>query len=168
MLHILLILQNADACYFLFIGKQNPLIPGRFIVPKRTWPGRGTFISGLSRAFRDCPGHSGTVPGNPGHLVTLHFYSASSSPLLPRSAPNTARMLCRSFTPKRHRQLRVKDLPKVPKFPELRLDQDSNPRPSDGKASILPMLHKKCPHPVTYSIVSGFQAKYDEITIKRS
>src|SRR6218665_670611 len=129
----------------------------------RKGPGRDA-----GHLFPDCPGHSGTVPGNPGHLVTLHFYSASSSPLLPRSAPNTARMLCRSFTPKRHRQLRVKDLPKVPKFPELRLDQDSNPRPSDGKASILPMLHKKCPHPVTYSIVSGFQAKYDEITIKRS
>jgi len=31
-----------------------------------------------------------------------HFYSASSSPLLPRRAPNTARrpILCRSFTPK--------------------------------------------------------------------
>src|SRR6218665_5405 len=34
-----------------------------------------------------------------------HFYSASSSPLLHRSAPDTARRLCRSFTPKRHRQL---------------------------------------------------------------
>src|SRR6218665_3867740 len=43
-----------------------------------------------------------------------HFYSASSSPLLLRSAPDTARILCLSFTPKHHRQLRVKDLPKVP------------------------------------------------------
>src|SRR6218665_1404350 len=34
-----------------------------------------------------------------------HFYSASSSPLLLRSAPDTARILCRSFTPKRHMQL---------------------------------------------------------------
>ena len=31
-----------------------------------------------------------------------HFYSASSRPLLLRSAPDTARILCRSFTPKRH------------------------------------------------------------------
>ena len=31
------------------------------------------------------------------------FSSASSSPFLLRSAPNTARILCRSFTPKRHR-----------------------------------------------------------------
>ena len=38
-----------------------------------------------------------------------HFYSASSSPLLLRSAPDTARILCRNFTPKRLRQLRVKD-----------------------------------------------------------
>ena len=43
-----------------------------------------------------------------------HFYSTSSSPLLLRSAPDTARILCQSFMPKRHRQLRVKDLPKVP------------------------------------------------------
>src|SRR6218665_3534400 len=42
-----------------------------------------------------------------------HFCNASSSPLLLRSATDTARILCLSFTPKRHRQLRVKDLPKV-------------------------------------------------------
>src|SRR6218665_221199 len=42
-----------------------------------------------------------------------YFYSASSSPLLLNGAPHTARILCRSFTPKYHRQLRVKDLPKV-------------------------------------------------------
>src|SRR6218665_3988638 len=42
-----------------------------------------------------------------------HFCSTSSSPLLLRSAPCTARILCRSFMSKRHRQLRVKDLLKV-------------------------------------------------------
>src|SRR6218665_3449750 len=42
-----------------------------------------------------------------------HFYSASSSPILLGSAPDTARILCRSFMPKCHRQLRMKDLPKV-------------------------------------------------------
>jgi len=44
------------------------------------------------------------------------FYISSSSPLglLLRGAPDKARMLFRSLTPKRHRQLRVKDLPKVP------------------------------------------------------
>jgi len=31
-----------------------------------------------------------------------HFYSASLSSLLLRSAPDTARILCRSFTPKRN------------------------------------------------------------------
>ena len=51
-----------------------------------------------------------------------HFYSPSSSSLLLRSAPDTAR----SFTPKRHRQLFVKDLPKVPTW---RLEWESNPRP---------------------------------------
>ena len=40
-----------------------------------------------------------------------YFYSASSSPLLLRIAPDTARILCRSSTLKCNRQLRVKDLP---------------------------------------------------------
>src|SRR6218665_2726071 len=35
-----------------------------------------------------------------------YFYSAFSSPLLLlKGTPDTARILCRSFTPKRHRQL---------------------------------------------------------------
>src|SRR6218665_3992753 len=61
-----------------------------------------------------------------------HFYSASSSPLPLRSAPNKERILCQSFIPKHHRQLRVKDLPKVPTW---RLERGSNPRPSSRKAS---------------------------------
>src|SRR6218665_2313522 len=51
-----------------------------------------------------------------------HFYSASSSPLLLRNAPDTARILCRSFMPKCHRKLCVKDLPKVPTW---RLERES-------------------------------------------
>src|SRR6218665_1928821 len=43
-----------------------------------------------------------------------YFYSASSRRLLLRGAFDTARILHRSFTPKRHRQLRAKDLHKVP------------------------------------------------------
>ena len=35
-------------------------------------------------------------------IYSGHFYSTSSSPLLLISAPDTARILCRSFTPKRH------------------------------------------------------------------
>src|SRR6218665_3903806 len=54
------------------------------------------------------------------HYSFIHsfraFYSAPSSPLLLRGAPDyTARILFRSFTPKRTcRELQVKDLPKVP------------------------------------------------------
>ena len=40
------------------------------------------------------------------------------------------------YTPKRYRQLQVKDLPKIPTW---RLEQDSNPRPSGRKASTLLM-----------------------------
>src|SRR6218665_3940368 len=70
-----------------------------------------------------------------------HFYSASSSPLLLRSDPDTARILCRSFTPMRHRHLQVKDLPKVTTW---RLERDSNPRPSSLKVSTLPCYAHKC------------------------
>ena len=53
-----------------------------------------------------------------------------------------ARILCQSFTPKCHAQLRFKDLPKVPTW---RLERDSNPQPSGQKASTLPMRHH-APH----------------------
>ena len=62
-----------------------------------------------------------------------HFYSASSSPLLLRSAPDTARILCRSFASKRHRQLQVKDLPKVHTRPST-LNQTATPRLTYGWA----------------------------------
>ena len=67
-----------------------------------------------------------------------YFYIASSGPLLFRSAPDTAWIMCRSFTPKRQRQLRVKDLPNVSTW---RLERDSNPQPIGRKASSLPMSH---------------------------
>jgi len=50
--------------------------------------------------------------------LQVHYY-------ILRGAPDTARILCRSFTPKHHRQLWVKDLPKVPTWG---LERDSNPR----------------------------------------
>src|SRR6218665_1745125 len=66
------------------------------------------------------------------------FNSDSSSLLLLRGAPGTAWILRRSFTPKRHRQLRVKDLPKVP---TCRPERESNPEPFGRKATNLPMSH---------------------------
>ena len=62
-----------------------------------------------------------------------YFYSASSSPLLPRGAPNTAWILCRSLILKCHR-LRVKDLPKVTTW---RLERYSNPQPFGWKPTNL-------------------------------
>ena len=46
--------------------------------------------------------------------------------------------LCQSFTLKRHRYLRAKDLPKVHMW---RLEWDSNLRPSARKAANLPLSH---------------------------
>ena len=54
-----------------------------------------------------------------------YFYSATSIPLLLRGAPDTARILRRSFMPKRHRQLQAKDLPKVSTW---QLEREGNPR----------------------------------------
>src|SRR6218665_198083 len=68
-----------------------------------------------------------------------YFYRASSSPLLLRGAPDTAWVLCWSFTPKSHRHLRVKDLCKVL---TLRLERDSNLRPFERKVPNLPMSHQ--------------------------
>src|SRR6218665_306722 len=71
-------------------------------------------------------------------IYSSYFYIASSSQLILRGALDTAPILCCSFTPKRHRQLRVKDLPKGPTW---RLERDSNPRPFGRKVSNLRMSH---------------------------
>ena len=59
-----------------------------------------------------------------------YSYSAASSPLLLGGTPDTARILCRSFTPKRHKQLRVKVLLKVPTW---QLEGIRAHDPSDGR-----------------------------------
>ena len=63
-----------------------------------------------------------------------YFCNASSSPLLLRGTSDTARILCRSFMLKHHRQLRMKDLPKVPMW-------WLNPRPFEREVTNLPMSH---------------------------
>src|SRR6218665_268311 len=78
--------------------------------------------------------------------LQVHYYS--------EALPTTARILHRSFTPKRHRQLRVKDLPNVPTW---RLERNSNPRPFGRKASNLLMST------TTWSIrfnIAEFQSAY--------
>ena len=75
-------------------------------------------------------------------IHSSYFHNDSSSPILLRSASDTERILCRSFTPKLHRQLRVKDLPKVP---TRRIQRDSNLRPFKRKTSNLPMSHHTPP-----------------------
>ena len=56
-----------------------------------------------------------------------HFHSAPSSPLLLRGAPDYSTDTVSEFHAEGHRQLQVKDLPKVPTW---RLEWESNPRPS--------------------------------------
>ena len=68
---------------------------------------------GVSRQSTTGNCESRTCPRGRILIHSGYLYSASSSPLLFRGAPDTARTLCRSFTPKHHRQLRVKDLPYV-------------------------------------------------------
>ena len=83
------------------------------------------------------------------------IYSASSSPLLLRGTPNTALILCQRFTPKRHRQLQVKDLPKIPTW---QLEQDSNLRPFGWKVQNLPMSH----HAPCLSMIKHGYKKFPE------
>src|SRR6218665_249985 len=66
-------------------------------------------------------------------LIFIHsgyFYSTSISELLLRGTPDTELVLCRSFTPMCHRQLRVKELPKIPMW---RPERDLNPQPFEQK-----------------------------------
>jgi len=69
----------------------------------------------ILNSVHDCYGYYGFygiyIPLIHSLIHSGHFCTPSSSPLLLRSAPDTARILCPSFTPKRNRQLWVKDLP---------------------------------------------------------
>ena|SRR6218665_3842542 len=56
-----------------------------------------------------------------------HFYSASSSPLLLRGAPDYSTNTVSEIRAESHMQLQVKHLPMVSTW---RLDPESNPRPS--------------------------------------
>src|SRR6218665_3449723 len=78
-----------------------------------------------------------------------NFYSASSSPLLLRGAPDTSRILCRSFTPKRYMQLRVKDLPKVPR---IRTCDSSDKMGRMYQLATTPNIHK-CFNTYIYKLV---------------
>ena len=87
----------------------------------------------LIRFFQDCVPvvlHSFIHSG--------HFYSAPSSPLLLRGSPDYSTDTVSEFHAEAHRQLWVKDLPKVPAW---RLERESNPRPSGWKSSSQPRRH---------------------------
>src|SRR6218665_2990349 len=53
-------------------------------------------------------------PDSPVFIHSGHFYSAPSSPLLLRGAPDYSTDTVSEFHAKAHRQLQVKDLSKVP------------------------------------------------------
>src|SRR6218665_676551 len=61
------------------------------------------------------------------HSFIRPFHSAPSSPLPLRGAPDYSTDTVSEFHAEAHRQLQVKDLPKVPTW---RLERESNPRPS--------------------------------------
>ena len=74
------------------------------------------------------------------HRVVLYLsISVALLTGLSETLPTTAVDTVSEFTrAKRYRQLQAKDFPKVPTW---RLERDSNPRPTGGKALILPMCH---------------------------
>src|SRR6218665_2953182 len=83
--------------------------------------------------------------------LQVHYYSEA---LL-----TTARILCRSFTPKRHMQLRMKDLPKVPTW---RPERDSNQRPFGRKATSSPMRYHA---PSTFIVGVYFTLIIEEVLL---
>src|SRR6218665_1619996 len=74
------------------------------------------------------PKHDIALERNPSSFIhSGHFYSAPSSPLLLRGAPDYSTDTVSEFHAEAHRQLQVKDLPKIPTW---RLERESNPRQS--------------------------------------
>src|SRR6218665_413539 len=72
------------------------------------------------------PGRTASGHGTNSFIHPGHFYSAPSSPLPLRSAPDYSTNTVSEFNAEAHRQLQVKDLPKVPTW---RLERELNPRP---------------------------------------
>src|SRR6218665_1005843 len=95
------------------------------------------FLLSSRRKSNICPPSANFISLS--HSLIHSDISIAPRALLLRGASDTARVLCRNFTPKRHRQLRVKDLPKVPMW---RLERDSSPRPSGWNVSTQPMRHQ--------------------------
>ena len=79
---------------------------------------------------------------NDSFIHSGHFYSAPSSPLLLGGTPDYTTDTVSEFHAETHRQLQVKDLPKVPTW---QLERESNPRPSRWKSSSQPR-HHHIPH----------------------
>src|SRR6218665_1415985 len=102
-------------------GRKCPTQNGR-----RNCPGK---LSGREVSGGNCPG---VLPYTRVHsfiqfIQSGHFYSAPSTPLPLRGAPDYSTDTVSEFHAEAHRQLKVKDLPKVPTW---RPERESNARPS--------------------------------------
>ena len=115
------------------------LCPSCSPLPKHSWILNWLLLSICRTIQSKLNSKSGDLPIERFYSsIQGYLKSASSSPLLLGGALDTARILCQSFTPKYHRQLRVKVLPKVPMW---QLEQDSNQRPFGSTTTNLPMSH---------------------------
>ena len=93
----------------------------------------------LSKWMSECPPVSTyVVISTYSFIHSGHFYSTSSSPLLLRGALDYSTDTVSEFHAEAHRQLQVKDLPKVPTW---QLERESNPRLSGWKSSSQPRRH---------------------------
>src|SRR6218665_1759330 len=118
---LLLLLQTADG-FLLFEARSRSLLRSDFQFEAVSF--RCTGVSGLeeSSVVHSFIQAISTVP------LQVHYYS--------EVLPAQHGYCVGSFTPKRHRQLRVKDLPKVPTW---QLELDLNPRPFRRKVMNLPI-----------------------------
>ena len=120
-------------------GTRVALIPAGVDVLKmlNTWElCTNAFVHSFIQAISIAPLQVYYLGSQKVKITKPYNYLFNSFECLLRGAPDIARILCRSFTPKRHRQLRVKDSHKAPTW---RLERNSNPRPFGRKVTNLPM-----------------------------
>src|SRR6218665_257883 len=118
------------------IGWANQNMGGQKVVKNDKCMGVSQLLGGhvpmgnstLAIEVTDLISNISVLPSNPHSFIhsfihSGHFYSAPSSPLLLRGAPDYSTDTVSEFHAEAHRQLQVKDLPKVPTW---RLEWESN------------------------------------------
>src|SRR6218665_3339935 len=113
--------------HFSFCFRTRGLEVEHFVPDLHPHHALNDYLTGIRGFSHNYLCHTVTTLSIHSFIHSGHFYSAPSSPLLLRGAPDYSTDTVSEFHAEAHRQLQVKDLPKVPTW---RLERESNPRPS--------------------------------------